>query len=98
MHSFRQRTGTGLLVIGLCGALVGCSTPESSGWSGRVVAESNPGTLSAGDPLGRALYTAHHRRALEEQLREQRVALLFGTEAEVLVLDGETVTATAEEE
>ena len=75
MLGLRSRVVVGLCAFGVCGGLAGCSSQESSGWSGRVSAGGSSGSLSAGDPLGQALYAAHRRQAS----RDADVERLFGS-------------------
>lgn len=89
MLALRSRYVVGLFAFGVCGVLAGCSTQESSGWSGRVSAEGSSGSLSAGDPLGQAMYEAHQRQVS----READVERLFGVG--VVASDLREMTATA---
>lgn len=74
MLGMRSRVVVGLCACGMLGVFAGCTSQESSGWAGRVSAGGSSDSLSAGDPLGQALYAAYQRQAS----RDEDMELLFG--------------------
>lgn len=84
----RPRLIAGALVGVLCAGLIGCGSQGSAGWP-RVSAGGGGEGLSAGDPLGQALFAAHQHR----QDRDQRLTRIFLDE--LMPSAGEAGTATA---
>jgi hypothetical protein len=86
----RTRVFVGLSVAVACVSLGGCAGQGTAGWSGQVSAEGGASSLSAGDPFGQALYSAHQHRID----REQRLVEVLGEDVAMRTYESENAVAT----